>query len=94
MSSCHSYGYHYNCYGIGGGYCASKKWLFNYLTFIIYSDVINCSNWAVRLIDEGRVEICTDGIWMTVDTVYSSWTYNEAKVVCRQLGYYDECNTS
>ena len=54
---------------------------------------MNCSNWSIRLTDsetdnEGRVEICTDGIWMTIDTILS---YNEAKVVCRQLGYYDHC---
>ena len=54
---------------------------------------MNCSNWSIRLTDsetdnEGRVEICTDGIWMTT---YNTWSYNEAKVVCRQLGYYDQC---
>ena len=58
---------------------------------------MNCSNWSIRLTDsetdnEGRVEICTDGIWMTIDaTYYYTWSYNEAKVVCRQLGYYDQC---
>ena len=55
---------------------------------------MNCSNWSIRLNDsetdnEGRVEICTDGIWMTIDNY--TWSYNEAKVVCRQLGYYDQC---
>ena len=40
--------------------------------------------------NEGRVEICTDGIWMTINTRYT-WSYDEAKVVCRQLGYYDQC---
>ena len=59
---------------------------------------MNCSNWSIRLTDsetdnEGRVEICTDGIWMTIDTTnwYYTWSYNEAKVLCRQLGYYDQC---
>ena len=59
---------------------------------------MNCSNWSIRLTDnetdnEGRVEICTDGIWMTIDTThwYHTWSYNESKVVCRQLGYYDQC---
>ena len=57
---------------------------------------MNCSNWSIRLTDseadnEGRVEICTDGIWMTIDATYYTWSFNEAKVVCRQLGYYDQC---
>ncbi|XP_019860896.1 PREDICTED: deleted in malignant brain tumors 1 protein-like, partial [Amphimedon queenslandica] len=56
------------------------------------SSVVNCSNGTIHLTDgegdnEGRVEICTDGIWMTIDARY--WNYNNAKVVCRQLGYYD-----
>ena len=55
---------------------------------------MNCSNWSIHLTDnetdnEGRVEICTDGIWMTIDNY--TWSYNEVKVVCRQLGYYDQC---
>ena len=57
---------------------------------------MNCSNWSIRLTDsetdnEGRVEICTDGIWMTIDASRFTWSYNESKVVCRQLGYYDQC---
>ena len=38
---------------------------------------------------EGRIEICTNGIWMTNEGNY--WNYNNAKVVCRQLGYHDTC---
>ena len=49
--------------------------------------------------NEGKVEICIDGIWMTADTfhyyyfwfVHYYWTYTHAKIVCRQLGYYDIC---
>ena len=57
---------------------------------------MNCSNWSIRLTDsetdnEGRVEICTDGIWMTIATTYYTWSFNEAKVVCKQLGHYDQC---
>ena len=40
--------------------------------------------------NEGKVEICIDGIWMTTDANY--WFYSHAQVVCRQLGYYDKCN--
>ena len=39
--------------------------------------------------NEGKVEICIDGIWMTTGANY--WFYSHAKIVCRQLGYYDNC---
>ena len=66
----------------------------SYNTFFISTDVVNCTNWSVRLVDgesdnEGKVEICIDGIWMTTEANY--WSYSHAKIVCRQLGYYDKC---
>ena len=55
---------------------------------------VNCSNGSIRLTNggrdnEGRIEICTDNIWMTTDANY--WNYNNAKVVCSQLGFFDTC---
>ena len=48
-----------------------------------------CVNGNVRLIDglvqtEGTVQMCVGGRWR--ELCYSSWGYQEAFVVCRQLG--------
>lgn len=54
-----------------------------------------CEHGALRLrngplpsVLEGRVEICFGGRWGTVCD--DSWGTQDATVVCRQLGYYDE----
>ena len=36
---------------------------------------------------EGVVEICIAGRWSTITCISGSWGYEEAQVVCRQLGY-------
>ena len=42
--------------------------------------------------NKGKVEICIDGMLMT--TLVSSWSYSNAQVVCRQLGYNDTCKVN
>lgn len=53
-------------------------------------DVVRCDEEDIRLIDgrtglEGRVEICWNGFWRSVCD--DKWSYREAQVVCRELGY-------
>lgn len=49
-----------------------------------------CTNGALHFIggpvsSAGKMEVCTGGEWVTV--CGHSWDNNDAKVVCRQLGY-------
>ena len=54
----------------------------------------SCTEGQVRLAgggtaNEGRVELCSSGVWVAIYD--SGWNYNDAVVVCRQLGYPYEC---
>ena len=43
---------------------------------------------------EGIVELCYSGVWTTISDNYgnhSLWDYDNAQVVCRQLGFHDKC---
>ena len=54
----------------------------------------NCNAGNVRLMDgnstsEGRVELCTQGLWGAITA--SDWSSSDAVVACRQLGLPWEC---
>ncbi len=38
---------------------------------------------------EGRLEVCMNGVWGAV--AHYAWTFEDATVVCRQLGFPFEC---
>ena len=70
----------------------------NYKTKCIVSSFIECNDTDVRLVqlpgdmeNEGRVEYCSGGRWGLV--CYDSWDTNDARVICRQLGYDVESKT-
>jgi len=52
------------------------------------------ANGNIRLVggadaNEGRVEVCVNGMWGTV--MGAGWDSRDATVVCRQLGYQNPC---
>ena len=59
-------------------------------------EAANCNAGDIRLVNgsstlEGRVEVCTQGLWGAI-SVYQSWNpSNDATVICRQLGFPWEC---
>ena len=59
----------------------------------VYITTDLCNDWDVRLtggdvVNEGRLEVCLHQSWGTVSD--STWSNEEAQVVCRQLGYSTE----
>ena len=52
-----------------------------------------CYDGDVRLVNGpvehwGRVEICFNETWGTITDDF--WSYNDGKIICRQLGYSDQ----
>ena len=59
-------------------------------TLLLSTAAHSCSNGALQLVggqssNEGRVEICINGVWGTVCD--GGWSGSDARVVCRQLGF-------
>ena len=62
----------------------------SYFNMLLSTAGRSCSHGTLRLLggrssNEGRVEICINGVWGTV--CHSSWGSSDARVVCRQLGF-------
>ena len=69
-----------------------SKYFFVYLTYYLHSEPQNCNEGDVRLVNgtvemEGRLEVCTGGVWGTVCGY--SFTRTAAYVACKQLGHDD-----
>ena len=70
--------------------CISTGWQGSKFTVLLLLKHQGCTEGDVRLLEgstsrEGRVEVCRSNMWGTV--CHSGWTVEDARVVCRQLGY-------
>ena len=62
---------------------------------MIYSIEEECESGEIRLVGGvtdtvGRLEVCGNGVWGRVCNRLEYWGPNNARVVCRQLGFSDE----
>lgn len=77
--------------------CQVSLWSFLYCQSLCWSVVGACTTGQIRLAGgnnnlQGRLEVCFAGQWATVTD--DGWSTPDAKVVCRQLGFSDECETT
>ena len=71
--------------------CFDQYWI--YVHAVPEGQLKECENGAIRLVDgmvanEGRVELCFHNRWGTICD--DNWSKNNAKVVCRHLGFSPE----
>ena len=60
------------------------------MTLFIFIEFSSCVDGEVRLVNgsisqEGRVEVCVNGVWGTI--CGTGWSKTDAFVLCKQLGY-------
>ena len=65
-----------------------------YICYFSPANTSSCENGAAHLVDQrgphsGRVELCVGGEWLSICVSLLGWTNQNAKAVCRQLGYTD-----
>ena len=63
------------------------------------STVQECETGKIRLVggatnSSGILEVCVDGIWGKVCNYFGYWGPNNARVVCRQLGFSENSKIS
>lgn len=84
-----------DCSSILGVQCQGKYTVItNACTLLLLLETITCTNGDIRLQQggdgwEGRVEVCTGDSYATIGD--NNWDYNDAQVVCGQLGYHVPC---